>query len=82
MPERYKVILNGHPIKLNLPKAEAEKMAERWQGSHAQHRGLLKHKDLGDWVEVKRDHDSERSFDNAYDRLRRGVAQVFGDTRR
>lgn len=82
MPARYKVILNGHPIKLNMPKEEAEQMAERWQGSHAGHRGLLKHKDLGDWVEVVRDREAEQSFDNAYDRFKRGVEQVVSDTRR
>lgn len=82
MPERYKVLLNGIPLKLNQPKLAAERIAERWQGSHAEHRGLLKHKDRGDWVEVVRDYDAEKSFNNAYDTLKRGQPQIMGDTRR
>lgn len=82
MPERYMVTLQGVPLKMNLNRTEAQAMAERWQGSYANHRGLLKHKDRGDWVEVRRDYQSEQSFDNAYDCFKRRVEQIPGDRRR
>ena len=43
-------------------RQEADAIAERWQGSHSGNRGLLKHKDRGDYVEVERDHQSEREM--------------------
>lgn len=77
MPQFFQVTLNGHPLKKRMSKAEAEAMAERWQGTHANGRGLLKHKDRGDWVEVSRDAQSEREFDEMYDTLKRGNPQRY-----
>ena len=77
MPERYRVVLNGVTLFKNMSRAEAEAKAEKWQGSHAGNRGLLKHKDRGDYVEVKRDHESERDFDEMYERLKDGQPQRY-----
>lgn len=77
MPVRWMMTINGHPMKKNLSRREAEQMAERWQGSHSGNRGLLKHKDLGDWVEVKRDVDSEKEFDKRYDTMKAGKPQTW-----
>ncbi len=74
MPEWYKVTLDGHPLKQRMTKAAAYAMAERWQGQKYKS-GLLKGGDKGDWVEVKRDHVSEREFDDDYDRMKRGSLQ-------
>ena len=75
MPVFWMVTLDGHPIKAHINSLkEAEAMAERWQGSKYKS-GLLKGGDKGDWVEVKRDHASERDFDESYDRLKRGSLQ-------
>mgnify|MGYP001619901660 FL=1 len=43
-------------------KHTCEAMAERWQGSHSQGKGLLKHKDRGDYAESKRDYDMEKDY--------------------
>ena len=75
MPHYFKVTLNGHPISKMMSRKDAEAMAERWQGERYR-KGLLKHKDLGDWVEVKRDTDSEREFDDRYDEMKRGNPQT------
>ena len=77
MPIFFQVTLNGVPLRKRMSKADADAMAERWQGQHANGRGLLKHKDRGDWVEVKRDHDSERDFDDMYDTMKRGNPQRY-----
>ena len=77
MPQFYKVTLNGHPLRLGMTRAEADAMAQRWQGSHANGSGLLKIKDRGDWVEVKRDHDAERDWDERYARAKAGDRQVI-----
>lgn len=78
MPQFWMVTLNGHPLKKRIAsKAEADAMSERWQGQHANGRGLLKHKDRGDWVETKRDYDAERDFDEMYDTLKRGNPQRY-----
>ena len=74
MPTWYMVTLDGHPLKQRMSRAEADAMAERWQGEKYK-RGLLKGGDKGDWVEVKRDHVSEAAFDQDYDRLKRGSLQ-------
>ena len=74
MPTFYMVTFDGHPIKARMTLKEAEVMAERWQGKKYKS-GLLKGGDKGDWVEVKRDHVSERAFDDDYDRLKRGNLQ-------
>lgn len=56
-------------------KRQADQMAERWQGSHSQGKGLLKHKDLGDYVEVKRDYEMERDYAERIDTAQRGNPQ-------
>jgi hypothetical protein len=72
----WKVLWNGVPIRKGLrSRAEADAIAERWQGSYARSKGLLKHGDKGDWIEVVRDHDSERDFDERADEARRGNPQ-------
>lgn len=53
----------------------AEQMAERWQGSHSQGRGLLKHKDRSDYVETKRDYEMERDYAERIDEAQRGNPQ-------
>lgn len=66
MTELWMVTLNGVPMRKNMPRREAEDMAARWQGSHCSYEGgsgLLKIKDRGDWVEVKRDLESEKDRD-------------------
>jgi len=63
MTELWRVTLNGVTVRGNMFRREAEDMAARWQGSHCDYHGgsgLLKIKDRGDWVEVKRDYDAEK----------------------
>lgn len=65
--ERWRVTLNGVTVKKMMPRAEADAMAERWQGSHSSYggsSGLLRIKDRGDHVEVKRDYESEREIED------------------
>ena len=56
-------------------KREADRMAERWQGSHSGGKGLLKHKDRGDYVEVKRDYEMEKDYVSRLDEAQRGNPQ-------
>lgn len=80
MPEFYMVTLNGVPLNRWLTRSEAEAMAERWQGQHGGYRGgqgLLKHKDRGDWVEVKRDVLAEREWDERFKTARAGDRQTI-----
>lgn len=74
MPEWYMVTFDGQPLRQRMTFKEACVMAERWQGSKYKS-GMLKGGDKGDWLEVKRDHASERAFDDDYDRLKRGNLQ-------
>lgn len=73
------VVINGVPFKRGFVgargKREAEQMAERWQGSHAEHRGLLKHADKRDYVEVRRDSAMEEEYRDRYDKAQRGDPQ-------
>ena len=71
----WKVTSNGHPLKRWLTREEADVFAERWQGSHSGNRGLLKHKDRGDWVEVKPDVDANKEFDERYKVAKAGDRQ-------
>ena len=75
----YMVTLNRVPLKRGFAgeqgKRAAEAMAERWQGSHSGNKGLLKHKDKGDYVEVVRDYDSEKEFETRIDEAQRGNPQ-------
>lgn len=50
-------------------------MAERWQGSHSGNRGLLKHKDRGDYVEVRRDYEREREINERIEQAHLGNPQ-------
>ena len=79
MTEIYMVTVNGVPLKRWLGKSEAMSMAERWQGQHGGYsggQGLLKHKDRGDWVEVKRDVEAEKEV------MERYKASLAGDRQR
>ena len=70
------VVWNGVPIRKGLrSRAMANVIAEKWQGSYAHNKGLLKHKDKGDWIEVKRDSAAERDFDERYDVMLQGSRQ-------
>jgi len=75
----YKVLLNGVAFRKGFTgdsgKREAEALAERWQGSHSQGRGLLKHKDKGDYVEVVRDIELEKDYARRFDEAQRGNPQ-------
>jgi hypothetical protein len=77
-PPRWMVTLNGVPLFRGfLSEEAARRKAEIWQGSHTEHRGLLKHKDRGDWVEVKRDYAAEREYDERVDAAQRGNRQIY-----
>lgn len=75
----YMVTINGVPYRRGfageIGKREAEKMAERWQGSHSGNKGLLKHKDRGDYVETKRDYEMEADYAHRLDEAQRGNPQ-------
>lgn len=73
MPVFYKVTLQGKGVlRKRIPNLkEAEAMAERWQN------GLTQTKDLGDHMEVKRDYDSEREWDEDYARAKAGLPQRY-----
>lgn len=75
----YCVTINGAIYKrgfIGTPGyRQAQQMAERWQGSHSQGRGLLKHKDRGDYVEVKRDYEMERDYAERVDTAQRNNPQ-------
>lgn len=77
--EIYMVTVNGVPLKRWMTKGEADAMAERWQGQYSGYsggQGLLKHKDRGDWVEVKRDHLAEKEFGERYKTFKAGDPQT------
>ena len=75
-PHYWKVKLNGTDFRRGFrSRREADLFAERWQGSHAGNRGLLKHKDRGDYLEVVRDHETERDTDERYDVAAQGSRQ-------
>ena len=76
----YMVTLNGHPLRKWMTRAEADAMAERWQGSHCSYSGasgLLKIKDRGDHVEVKVDEQANREFNDRYRTYKEGQPQVL-----
>lgn len=81
MPERWCVTWNGQKFKgPYVRRSDAEKVAERWQGSSTTYGdrkrgGLLKHKDFGDHIEVRRDKEAERDLDERYDNMKRGNLQ-------
>lgn len=75
----YQVTINGVPFRRGFMggpgRHEAERMAERWQGSHSGNKGLLKHKDRGDYVEVRRDYAMEEDYARRVDEAQRGNPQ-------
>lgn len=69
------VTLNGVPLfKGFTSRKQAEAKAEKWQGERYK-RGLLKHGDKGDHVEVKHDKQMEKEFDDRYDTWKAGKPQ-------
>lgn len=81
----YMVTLNGVPLKRWMTRAEAEAMAERWQGSHGSYHGasgLLKQKDRGDHVEVKEDREANRETNERYREMKAGNLQKIMVTQR
>jgi hypothetical protein len=69
------VTLNGVPLFKGIKDERvARAKAEKWQGEKWK-RGLLKHADKGDHVEVKRDTDTEHDFDLRYADLKAGKPQ-------
>lgn len=75
----YAMLINGVMYRRGFMgprgKHEVERMAERWQGSHSQGKGLLKHKDRGDYVEVRRDYEMEKDYDERIDTAQRDNPQ-------
>ena len=74
MPAYYEVTINGVSLFKGLTLTEARARAERWQGTRYKG-GLLKHKDYGDHVEVRRDKVTEKDFDDRYADLKAGKYQ-------
>ena len=74
MPHYFMVTVNGVPLFKGLSEAVARVKAEKWQGERWK-RGLMKHKDMGDHVEVKRDTATERDFDERYADVKAGKYQ-------
>lgn len=77
----YKVLLNGTVFRRGFAgeagRRHAEQMAERWQGSHSGNKGLLKHKDRGDYVEVARDYVMEQEYAERVDNAQRNNPQTL-----
>lgn len=75
----YAVTLNGTILRRGFMgasgKLAAEQMAERWQGSHSQGKGLLKHKDRGDYAETIRDYAMEQDYAERIEQAQRGNPQ-------
>lgn len=76
MPEYWAVTVNGAVLFKGLSRKQAEAKAEKWQGKRYKG-GLLKHKDYGDHVEIKRDVDTERDFDKRYADWKQGKYQTL-----
>lgn len=74
MPNYYKVTLNGCDLFKGLTKAQAEAKAEKWQGERYK-RGLLKHADKGDHVEIRLDTQTNKDFDERYAAMKAGKLQ-------
>lgn len=74
MPVYYEVTLNGISLFKGLSLKQAEAKAEKWQGERWK-RGLLKHKDMGDHVEVRVDKVTSKDFDDRYADLKAGKYQ-------
>lgn len=70
----WMVTVNGVPLFKGLTQSQAYAKAERWQGKRFTS-GLLKHKDYGDHVEVKRDKEAEREWNDRYKVYKAGDRQ-------
>ncbi len=84
VPEIWMVTVNGVKYRDGFwgekGRREAEVIAERTQGrgqtyGGTKRNGLLKHKDFGDHVEVKRDYEAERIWKHRFDEADRGNPQ-------
>jgi len=76
--EFWRVTLQGVTVQKGMKRKDAEAMAKRWQGSHCSYEGssgLLAIKDRGDWVEIKRDHETEREWAERFEEARAGNRQ-------
>lgn len=74
----YRVTLQGVTVQKGMKERDAYAMAERWQGSHCSYGGsggLLRIKDRGDHVEVKRDFETEREWAERFEEARAGNRQ-------
>ena len=67
----YAVFVNGTKYKGDMTLKQAETLAERHQ------RGLLKHKDLGDHVEIKRDTQIINEVNEMYKTAKAGDRQTY-----
>lgn len=75
MPQYWQVTFNGVTLFKGLrTRQEADARAERWQGERYK-RGLLKHGDKGDHIEVKPDVDTAKDFDTRYADWKAGKPQ-------
>ena len=76
MPELFMVTWDGVPLKKAMSRAEADAMAERWQGERYKS-GLLKHGDKRDHIEVKRDLTTEKEMNDRYRTMKAGDPQTI-----
>ena len=67
----WSVYVNGVKYKADLTLKQAEAIAETHQ------RGLCKHKDFGDHVELRRDKTTIHEVDEMYKTMRRGERQTY-----
>lgn len=67
----YAVFVNGTKYKGDMTLKQAETLAERHQ------RGLLKHKDFGDHVEVRRDKHIISEVNDMYKTAKAGDRQTY-----
>lgn len=78
MLDLYMVTWNGRPFKRWMTKRDAEAMAQRWQGQHSGReggQGMLKHKDRGDYFEVKPDTEAGKEMNERYKSFKAGDPQ-------
>lgn len=69
--EIWSVYVQGQKYKSDLTRKEAEAIAERHQ------RGLCKHKDFGDHVEIRRDKEMIKEVDGWYKEAKAGNMQKY-----
>ena len=69
--DQWCVMIQGRVFKNDLTRREAEAIAERYQ------RGLCKHKDFRDHVEIKRDRTTIKDTDEMYRKMKAGERQVY-----